>query len=368
MSEYHFLYPYVFKNGLRVNNRIVMPPMTTKSSFYNGMITTDEHAYYAARAGGPGIIVTGAANVSARGKGFPGALSIAADGMIPELLRLSTAVKARGSKLVVQLFHAGAKTVPALLDGKLPLAPSKLADHSVEVLDDAQIETIVADFAAAAKRAIASGFNGVEIHGDGGFLLQQFFSPKTNQRPDQWGGSIENRTRLALMIVERVREVIDNAEMRRPFLLGFRFAPEETNGGFTLADTLQLVELLREKVDYLHLSMSDFKAQSETSHEDQLTLSALAAVKGETPLIAVGGIKTPAQAQEALALGADFASLGKELIREPQWVQKIAYGDEDSLRTTISPCDFEELAIPPVMQSYLVTQFKQTMGFTRLED
>lgn len=107
MSDYQFLKPYTFANGATVRNRIVMPPMTERSAFENGIVSNDEIEYYRKRAGGVGIEITGCANVSELGKGFEGELAVNEDRDVPQLTRLAAAMKSRGAKAILQIFDAG---------------------------------------------------------------------------------------------------------------------------------------------------------------------------------------------------------------------------------------------------------------------
>lgn len=127
MENVQFLKPFEFKKGLQLKNKVVMSPMTTMSSFYNGMISDDELAYYEARAGGPGMILTAVANVSASGKGFEGELSVESDEMVPGLTKLATTLKKDGAKAVLQIFHAGRKSNSSILRGEQPVSASALA-------------------------------------------------------------------------------------------------------------------------------------------------------------------------------------------------------------------------------------------------
>lgn len=127
MKKDQFLTPFEFPNGATLKNRIVMSPMTTMSSFYNGMISNDELDYYQARTGGPGMIITAVANVSASGKGFEGELSVASDDMIPGLSRLAATIKQDGAKAILQIFHAGRKSNQQILRGQQPVSASAIA-------------------------------------------------------------------------------------------------------------------------------------------------------------------------------------------------------------------------------------------------
>jgi 2,4-dienoyl-CoA reductase-like NADH-dependent reductase (Old Yellow Enzyme family) len=368
MTE-NVLQDFVFNNGLRLRNRVVMSPMTTMASFYNGMVTQDEIDYYAARSSGPGMVITGVANVSASGKGFEGELSVSQDSMIPGLQEVANAIKKHGALAVLQIFHAGRKSNSRILRGEHPKSASAVAaeypqDSEIpQELSDSEIREIIEDFAQATRRAIAAGFDGVELHGANTYLLQQFFSPHSNRRQDRWGGDCDKRMNFALAVISSVHKAI-STYAARPFLLGYRLSPEEIETpGIRFQDSLYFAEQIREHIDYLHLSMGSYQRSSLNDTQDQEPLQAKFArvTKGHIPLIGVGSVESLEDAEAALAGGADLVALGRELLREPQWVQKISAHDFASIRTTISTSDMAELSIPPVMRTYLLTAFRSVM-------
>lgn len=373
MTHESFLQQFSFENGVTLKNRVVMSPMTTMSSFYNGMVTTDEIAYYAARGGGPGMVITGVANVDERGKGFEGELSVAEDSMIPGLAAVATAIKREGTKAVLQIFHAGRKSNSKILRGTKPASASAIAatypadSETPEALSTAEITQIIADFGEATRRAIEAGFDGVELHGANTYLLQQFYSPNSNQRTDEWGGSRQNRLRFPLAVIESTRAAIAQYATR-PFLLGYRLSPEEIETpGIRLDDSLHFVETIRDLVDYVHLSMGSYERTSLNDATDTEPLLAKFArvTRGHVPLIGIGSVVSPTDASAVLAGGADLVAIGRELLREPQWVQKVAAGKADTIRTRINSEDFEELAIPAVMRGYLLESFGSVMNFAQ---
>ncbi len=154
MSDYDT--PLTFKSGVSLTNRLIMSPMTTQQSFYNGTVTRDEIQYYADRAKGLGAVITGAANVQPLGKGWPGELSIASDDMLPQLHALASAIQAQGAKAIVQIFHAGRMTHAATLGGQQPVSasatPNKAGGAIPHALTVEEIYSIADDYATAAKR------------------------------------------------------------------------------------------------------------------------------------------------------------------------------------------------------------------------
>lgn len=371
MSQ-NFLSNYTFSNGLSVKNRVVMSPMTTMSSFYNGMVTSDEINYYSLRAGGPGIIITGVANVSENGKGFEGELSVTTDSMIPGLTALAKAIKKDGTKAILQIFHAGRKSTSKVLRGEQPVSASAIAatypaDSEVpRELSHEEILQIITDFGEATRRAIEAGFDGVELHGANTYLLQQFFSENSNQRSDEWGGSQKKRIKFPVAVIDSVKQAVKK-HATKPFVIGYRLSPEEIETpGIRLENSLFFVDQIKEKVDYIHLSMGSYKRTSLNDKKNKATLISQFSThtKGVVPLIGIGSVEHPDEAEEVLQDGADLIAIGRELIREPKWVQKVAIGDIASIRTKLSPLDMDELAIPSVMQVYLAESFNSVMHFT----
>ncbi len=372
MTNYQFLTPYRFNNGLELKNRVVMAPTTTMSSFYNGMVTKDELAYYAKRADGPGMIVTEVANVSTNGKGFEGELSVTSDDMIPGLTKLAKTIQKDGAKAILQIFHAGRKSFKKILAGETPVGPSAtkaIFPPNSEVpreLTEAEIEQIIVDFGQATRRAIVAGFDGVELHGANTYLLQQFYSPNANLRTDAWGGDRDGRLSFAKKVLAEVNRVITKYG-KDTFLLGYRLSPEEIETpGIRLADSLYFVSAIKDDVDYIHLSMGSYKRTSLNDRDDKtLLLHHFSNILSQQiPLIGIGSIETPQDAEEALSNGASLIAIGRELIREPEWVQKVASGNEASIRQTLDPKEMDDLAIPAVMQSFLTGAFFDVMHFT----
>ena len=372
MANYNFLETFTFKNGVTLKNKVVMAPMTTMSSFYNGMVSKDELDYYAKRAGGPGMVITAVANVTPNGKGFEGELSATSDEMIPSLRSLAETIQSKGAKAVLQIFHAGRKTFARIIGGEQPVSAGTVKalypedSETPRALTSDEIEAIIKDFGQAAKRAIIAGFDGVELHGANTYLLQQFFSENSNQRKDKWGGNRDERMTFAKAVIKEVQSVIDKYATK-PFILGYRLSPEEIEKpGIRLEDSLYFVKKIKHDVDYIHLSMGSYLRTSLNNPEDKKPILNyfIETIGPEVPLIGLGSVETPNEAQEIINKGASLVAMGRELLREPNWVEKVQRNDENSIRTTISASDMDELSIPTVMQTYLKTSFHSVMHFT----
>lgn len=365
MKKWHFLNSYKLRNGVTIANRIAMSPMTEKSSFHDGTITTDELNYYHSRAGGVGMLITGCANVNDLGKGFEGELSITNEAMLPGLQRLARTIKVGHTKAILQIFSAGRMTNSKILRGQQPVSasaiPSLRPDAEIpRALTEAEVEQTIKDFGNATKLAIEAGFDGVELHGANTYLLQQFFSPHSNRRTDQWGGSLDKRMAFPLAIIEEATRVIKETA-DRPFILGYRLSPEEREEpGIRLEDTLEFVKKLNKTaIDYLHISLADAWAGSivDSTQTTPVFEQIKAVLADDLPLITVGHVASPQQADALIDAGNDFVAMGRELIREPQWIQKVQNDDESAIRYTISESDRAELQIPRPLWQFLLESF-----------
>lgn len=361
-AKYQKLFePFTFPSGVTLDNRVIMAPMTTNSSFHNGMVTTDEHIYYQRRTAGVGAVITSCAHVRDDGK-FEGSLSAASDQHIESLAKLAKTIQRGGAKAILQIFHVGRMGTQAMLNGVQPVSASAIpathegAEHPRALLTE-EVQEFVEAFGDATRRAIQAGFDGVEIHGANTYLIQQFFSPHANRRDDDWGGTLEKRMNFPLAIVQAAKAAIEQYA-EKPFLLGYRISPEEKgNLGITLEDTLTLLMKLKEQgIDYIHVSMQSTGQSSIRNVENKKPIVQLMQEKVgvDFPIIAVGAVRTPDDAVEALErLGVSFIAIGKGLIIEPNWIEKVKTGEEATIRTTIHMEDKEDLALPDAMWDYI---------------
>ncbi|MED1795987.1 NADH-dependent flavin oxidoreductase [Brevibacillus nitrificans] len=360
-----FFDTFRFRSGVEVKNRLVMAPMTTYSGNPDDTVSKGELTYYARRSRGVGMVITACTYVTANGKGFPGEFAGDRDEMIPSLRSLATAIKEQGAKAVLQIFHAGRMSPPELVPhGKTVSASAVAAEQQgapvPSELTDAEIQDIIKAFGETTRRAIEAGYDGVEIHGANGYLVQQFFSPHSNRRNDHWGGSLEKRMRFPLAIVDEVKRVVA-AHAKQPFLIGYRFSPEEAETpGITMADTLVLTDALAQKeLDYLHVSLMNFwstpRSAEGTRSETRLELIQKQ-VASRVPVMGVGSIRTADEALQAFETGVPLLALGRELIIEPEWVEKVQNGQEADIQVEIDKNDQARLEIPdPLWHAILHT-------------
>ncbi|MGG4046700.1 NADH-dependent flavin oxidoreductase [Paenibacillus favisporus] len=351
--------PFHFPSAnISLKNRIVMSPMTHMSSNADGSISEQEIQYYNRRSHGAAMVITAATYVMQQG-GMPGAPGADNDALIPGLRRLASTIQGNGAKAVLQIFHAGrqgSKTGDYVSAGNIP--EDREGAPVPRSLTEQEIGGIIHAYAEAARRAVDAGFDGVEIHGGNGNLLHQFLSPMTNRRTDRYGGSFENRMTLALAVIREVLRTV-RKESEQPFLVGFRFSPEEAGTpGITMADTLSFVDALSGTgIDYLHVSLTSFRSVPRRGIQDSRSRLAILQerVGSRIPIIGVGSIYTPDDALEALSSGIPLIALGRELIMEPDWVQFVLEGREQQIRTSISPLDLQELSIPEPLWNLMMS-------------
>lgn len=354
---------FSFRSGVQVKNRLVMAPMTTFSGNPDDTVSKEEVVYYVRRSKGVGMVVTACTYVTANGKGFHGEFAGDRDEMIPSLRELASAIKGQGAKAILQIFHAGRMSPPELVPNGVTVSASAVAaeQKSAQVpraLTEDEVQDIVIAFGETTRRAIEAGYDGVEIHGANGYLVQQFFSPHSNRREDRWGGSLEKRLSFPLAVVDEVKRVVAE-HAKTPFLVGYRFSPEEQETpGITMADTLILTEALAGKeLDYLHVSLMDFwstpRQAAFSSYQTRMQLIQKQ-VGDRVPVMGVGSIHTADEALKAFESGVPLVALGRELIMEPEWVEKVTQNRESEILVELSLNDQARLEIPDPLWNAII--------------
>lgn len=343
-NKYEHIFSPMTIRHMTVKNRIVMMPMGTNFGEQNGEMSFLHINYYEQRAkGGTGLLIVENASVdSPQGSNGTTQLRIDSDNYIPRLYKLCENVHKHGACIAIQINHAGASAMSSRI-GMQPVSasdvPSKEGGEIPRPLTKEEILNIVRKYAEAARRAQICGFDAVEIHAGHSYLISQFLSPIYNKRTDEFGGSAENRTRFARMILEAVRK-----QVGPHFPIFLRISADELmEGGNTLEDTLAYLECLEKEVDVFDVSCGlngSIQYQIDANYLPDGWRSYMArAVKEKfgKPCIAVGNIRHPQIAEEILAKGdADFIGMGRGLIAEPEWVNKVEYGNECDLRSCIS--------------------------------
>ena len=341
----------VMINGMRLRNRIAMPPLTTNYGSPKGIVTKEIIEFYKERSRDVGLVIVEASAVRTDGRIVPGSLGLWEDGQAAGMSRLANTIKKLGAAAVVQINHAGARGLPAggQMQGASPSGFAFRPDVAPLTMSPAQIDRMVADFAEAAGRAAEAGFDGVEIHGAHFYLISQFLSPLTNRRDDRYGGDARARATFALEVLRAARERLGGSY---PILFRLN-AVENVEGGQTLEDALVLSRLLADEgVDALHVSLianSSWKevegrrfpvASSALSKEQPAgaNVSLAVAVKeaASIPVIAVGKLGEGDVAGESVRdLSIDIVAIGRQMIVDPDAAGKILAGKSSQ----IVPCE-----------------------------
>jgi len=323
--------------GVTLRNRIVMSPMCQYSS--TDGLANDWHLVHlgSRAAGGAGLVIVEATAVTAEGRITPGDMGIWGDEHMEPLARIVRFVHSQGAVAGIQLAHAGRKAscdLPWLGGAKLtserggwPVAaptaiPFNEGDPAPIALDHTGIENVIAAFEAAARRALAVGFRVLEIHAAHGYLLHEFLSPLSNQRTDEYGGSLDNRMRLTLQVAERLRTA-----MPQDVPLFVRIsATDWAGGGWDLEQSVELAKRLKPLgVDLIDVSSGALvpKVRIPVAKGYQVPFACTIREKAGIMTGAVGMITEPAHANEIITGGdADLILIARELLREPYWALK----------------------------------------------
>lgn len=323
--------------GLTLRNRIAMSPMCQYSAT-DGLANDWHLVHLGSRAcGGVGLVMAEATAVTPQGRISPGDLGLWSDEHVEPLARIVRFIKSQGAAAGIQLAHAGRKAscdVPQNGGGPLRpeqgawpvIAPSPIpfdeGSPTPAPLDPAGIDAVIDAFDAAAQRALAAGFDVLEIHAAHGYLLHQFLSPLSNTRTDEHGGSFENRTRLLLRVVERLRA---RTPEHLPLFVRIS-ATDWADGGWDLDQSVRLAALLKERgVDLIDVSSGGLvpRARIPVGKGYQVPLARRIRDEAGVRTGAVGLITEAAHADELITGGdADLVLLGRELLREPYWALK----------------------------------------------
>lgn len=327
--------------AVRIRNRVVMPSMTTRGADAEGFITDDVVSYYNARAdGGVGLITVEMSAPEKVGRHRRFELGIYDDRFLPGLTRLVAGLHERGAAVSIQLGHGGGHT-RADICGEPPIAPSAVP-HVVqegttetvvpEEMTPARIERTIEAFVEGAARAQKAGIDIVEVHAAHGYLISQFLTPAENRRTDEFGGSLENRARIGVEIVRRIKVALP--ELPVIFRLN---ADDFFPGGMVFAEAEQVaVWSVEAGADAVHVTAGHYRSQPSAAimippmAEPEATFLNFAAAirrRVSVPVIAVGRLGDPARAIRAVEEGdADFVALGRPLLADPEWVAKACAG------------------------------------------
>lgn len=314
---------------LQLANRVVMAPLTrSRGTGADNRVPNDLIATYYSQRANAGLIISEATAVTPMGVGYARTPGIWSDEQVEGWKKTTSAVHAKGGKIVLQLWHVGRISDPIFLNGQLPVAPSAIAASghvslvrpekayvTPRALETSEIAGVVEAFRKGAENAKAAGFDGVEIHGANGYLIDQFMQDSTNHRTDQYGGSIENRVRLALEITDAVISVWGAGRV------GFHIAPRGDSHTMGDSDSVALFTYLASELGKRKIA---FICAREYQAEDSI---------GEKIKVAFGGAyianeKFSQESAEALIAkgGATAVAFGSKYISNPDLLARFKQG------------------------------------------
>jgi 2,4-dienoyl-CoA reductase-like NADH-dependent reductase (Old Yellow Enzyme family)/thioredoxin reductase len=340
MKKFENLFREIKIGRVTLRNRIVMPPMVMCYASSEGEINEQVIAHFEARAkGGVGLIIVEASYIHPSGKGFESEVAIDRDTLIPRLYMLTNAVKVNGSAIAIQLYHGG---IQAHVDQ--PVGPSAigrkvfLPPRTPRELSTSEVEEMVEHFANAALRAKMSGFDMVEVHGTHGYLIAEFLSPLTNKRTDKYG---VDRTLFAMEIVRRIKE-----KCGRDFPVIFRLVADEfEEGGITVEYAKEVAKKLEAAgVDAFDVTGGNYDTADHiippVYYDKQgYFFKQASEIKkvANVPVISGGMIIDPIIADSAINDGiVDLVFIGRQLIADPEWPNKVREGKEEDIRPCIA--------------------------------
>ncbi len=310
---------------LRCKNRVVMPPMCMYSADEEGHANDWHFIHYGTRAiGGVGLIIVEATAVESRGRISAKDLGIWSDDQIEGLRRITETVHANGGKIALQLAHAGRKCA---IETERIISPSAIRFNEdyqePNEMSKEEIRDVIHAFRLAAKRAKKAGFDAVEIHGAHGYLINQFLSPLTNQRTDEYGGNLKNRTRFLQEVIEAVQE---SWEPEKPVFL--RVSAEEYHpDGYHPEDLIEVIDLVKLLgIDLIHVSSGGVVPAYIVAYPGYQLVFADQIRKATGVSVIAGGMVVKVEMAEATIRNgrADLVFLGRELLRNPYWTLQAA--------------------------------------------
>ena len=347
--------PFTLNNGVTVKNRLAVAPMTHFGSLADGLISDQERTFLGNRAGDIGLFISAATLVQEGGKAFRGQPEATGENCLDSLKETAQIIQKQGAKAILQIHHGGSQAMVELNHRDKISASASEKDGAREA-SAAEVEELIASFAQAADLALRAGFDGVEIHGANGYLIQQFYSAQSNRRNDQWGGSLENRMCFPLAVVDAVVAVREKHQ-RDDFIIGYRFSPEEPgDDGLTMTETGALIDALVQKpLQYLHVSLWEFDKKIRRGGDTAQTRMHFIheRINGKLPLIGVGNLFTADQILAAYETGwAEFIALGKTVMINPHIATQIREGREDEIETQLDPTRADHYGLPDTLWGF----------------
>jgi 2,4-dienoyl-CoA reductase-like NADH-dependent reductase (Old Yellow Enzyme family) len=346
-----------FSSGHQMPNRFMLAPMTNQQSHEDGHLSDEEYHWLTMRAKGQfGMVMTCASHVQQVGKGFPGQLGIFSDELIADHQRLSNGIKKEGVLAVIQLHHAGMRS-PQKLIGQAPVCPSEDEETGSRALSLEEVKQLRDDFIAAAVRSQKAGYDGVEVHGAHGYILTQFLSAEINKRDDEYGGSLENRSRIIREILEGIR-----TQCGSDFLLGLRLSPERFGMRIDEIKSICQEYIDNGLLDFLDISLWDsFKMPEDEEFKDKSLLAHFTELDYKNVKWTVAGqIRTAKEVKQILDAGVDFVSIGRAGILHHDFPLKVIA--DPNFEPIPNPVSAEHLSKEGLSETF-ITYMRRWKGF-----
>jgi 2,4-dienoyl-CoA reductase-like NADH-dependent reductase (Old Yellow Enzyme family)/NADPH-dependent 2,4-dienoyl-CoA reductase/sulfur reductase-like enzyme len=356
MSSYPNVFAPITIKGIQFKNRLQTAPQLVASATTEGLVTPDIIDYFRTYArGGFGTVTVGDSLVDLDyAPGHHLSLNLGTDEVVPGLSDLVESIVSCGSQVSIEIDHAGRNAKRDLLKGRNPIAPSPIPNGmeelfaarrgavppAVDEITEEQISEVIDHFAGAAFRCQVAGFNMVMVHGAHGHLLSQFLSPYSNKRTDRWGGSLENRARFPLAVLDAIRK-----KCGERLLIEYRISlDEKVPGGMGPDETIEFLRMIQDRIDIVHVSAGILANPETIQHMIQplytpqmynVHLARLVKEKIDLPVTAVGSIMTIDNAETVLSKGwADFIAFARPALADPEMPRKAARGRVEDVR----PC------------------------------
>lgn len=343
--------PLLFPCGISMKNRFMLAPMTNRQSHEDGQLSDEEFHWLTMRAKGQfGLVMTCASHVQEIGKGFPGQLGIFGDHLMDGHKKLAQEIQSYGSLAVIQLHHAGMRS-PLDVINQQPVCPSDNEKTGARALTLQEVIQLREDFIDAAVRSQKCGYDGVEVHGAHGYILTQFLSAEINLRTDEYGGSLENRSRILFEIVHGIRE-----KCGKDFLLGVRLSPEKF--GMDIQEIKTISEQLCEGdlIDFLDISLWDsFKMPEDERYSDTSLLAHFTSLNlNNVKLTVAGKILSGNDVHKILESGVDFVSIGRSGILHHDFPQQVMQNPNfQPQNTPVSPVYLKKEGLSDKFVTYM---------------
>ncbi|WP_235736995.1 NADH:flavin oxidoreductase [Nocardioides alcanivorans] len=342
--------PLTFAHGPAWRNRLALAPLTNTQSNPDGTLTADEHNWLVARArGGFGQVMTAAAYVAPAGRAWEGQLGVSDDAHRPGLAKLADAIAEAGAVSAVQLHHGG-RRAEANLAGSVRVGPWDDPEKQTIALSTAGVEQAVEEFVAAAVLAEEAGVHGIQVHGAHGYLLGQFLDPRSNHRTDRYGGSLTNRLRIVLEVLEGIRSATGP-----DFQVGIRLTPEGYGIPLTEGREHARQVLASGLVDHLDMSLWDvFMEPRRDTSGGRIIDRFVDLERGNTRLGVTGKVMTAADARWCLEQGADYVGVGLGAILHHDWATRALTQDGFTPRSLpMTPAELAAEHVGPAFVDYL---------------